>query len=317
MEKQEPKVSIVMPVRNGERYLADLIADVEKNLGIKDEIIVVNDGSNDNTGGLLNIWGNLDGRLRIINTKGVGIVKSLNIGIQESSNDLIARFDVDDRYSAKRIESQRKLFTASIGVIFSDYKFISETNKYLGTIPTALFHSPTVISLVKSQRTPHPSVMFRKDVFLECGGYLEEDFPAEDLSLWLRMSRSSQLIGIAEVNLKYRLNKNSISSRNRSLALNQKNNVLRKYGISGLEIQNCLDNWYQYSRAYEDTNLGNERKILFFMDLFSAIEKFGWNLEKNELEHIKKYILTNTSLLPNFLGLGYYKMKRTLKRVIS
>ncbi len=314
MQNRESRVSVVMPVRNGEEFLSDAVADIKKNIDSIDEIIVINDGSVDRTEIILKEWRKRDSRVNIINTNGVGIVKSLNLGINEAQNNLIARFDVDDRYSPTRISVQRKAFERDTAAVFTDYAIISETNKYLGTIPTALFNNQTAISLVKSQRTPHPSAMLNKEAFLDVGGYLVDDFPAEDLSLWLRMSKSYKLKGVPNVSLRYRLNKKSITHQNRSLAIKKKDFVLEKYQISKTSIKNCMESWSETMKSYEETSLGAERKILLFQDLLIAVNKYGGITEQGQLKDIQRRLIKDFMLLPNILGLSYFKLLRNITR---
>lgn len=316
MTLSSKNVSAIMPVRNGAEFLTNVIQNIEANMEKTDEIIVINDGSEDCTKSMISQWQKRDHRVRLINTDGIGIVSSLNLGLREASNNLIARFDVDDSYSVNRIRRQREEFDSDTGAIFTDYSFFSSKRKFLGIIPTGVFHSPTVVSLFNSQRTPHPSVMFRKDICLSVGGYKSEDFPAEDLSLWIRMSNESKLRGISENLLSYRLSENSITGRNKSIVRAAKHRVLAKNRINYETINDCLETWKEIFLMYElSTNYAFERKLFMLYDLVSISTQFEYGSNRKRLNEIRNYLMKNPLLIPKSLNLSYYKLLRKFARV--
>ena len=178
-----------MAVKNGAPFLENSLTQIKKNISTGDEVIIVNDGSVDSTIKILEKWKRKIENLRILDSRGLGLVYSLNLGIREASNEWIARFDVDDNYSDNRLAEQRTLIENNVAAIFCDYNFFDHSNKSLGFIPTGILPSATALSLISSQRTPHPGVIFSKTAAYAAGLYRSEDFPAEDISLWLRMAK--------------------------------------------------------------------------------------------------------------------------------
>jgi glycosyltransferase involved in cell wall biosynthesis len=267
------KLSVLMSVRNGEQFLPNSITDIESNVSLDDEIIVIDDGSHDETGNMLRNWERTNGRVRVITTEPIGLVKALNLGLKEASNDWIARFDVDDRYPRNRLSTQRSLISSETSAIFCDYEFWAESHASLGVIPGAIFPSATAMSLVSSQRTPHPGVTFNRLFVMEAGGYREEDFPAEDISLWLRMSKSGNLVTAPKVLLNYRLSQTSISGGNRNLALAKTQRLIQDIGIDSKSVDNCLENWQDIFDEYSKVELGSERKVLFYRDLKNSLRQ--------------------------------------------
>lgn len=256
-----------MPVKNGSRYLADSLRVIFSNASLDDEVIIINDGSTDNTLEILNLSKKDFPNLRIITTKGIGIVKALNLGLVESSHEWIARFDVDDMYTENRINKQRAIIDDGIAAIFCDYELVLDNGVSTGVIPSPVDNLATIISLLYSQQTPHPGVVFNKNLIIDAGGYLEDDFPAEDLSLWLRASRVGKLVSVPEVLLKYKISNTSTSGSRQKEAKSQTLILIQKYG---LPINFIKQNFDELSRTYQNYSklpFSVERRLLFMRNM--------------------------------------------------
>jgi glycosyltransferase involved in cell wall biosynthesis len=275
-------VSAVMPIKNGEKYLESAIQQLTRTLGVNDEIIVVNDASIDKTDSLLRKWARSDDRVMVINNPQPGLTNALNLGIKETSRNWIARFDVDDSYAVDRIDEQRKRIKPGVGLIFSDYDTYSPTGENLGTIPSALFASPTALSLISSQRTAHPSALFLKSAFVDAGGYKTEDFPAEDLSLWLRMIKTTEAISVPRTLLHYLIAPNSVSNTKYSSAKIKTAELLDTYKIDKRYYLDVLENFKNYNEQYKKENYGTERTILMYRDIlkYSKYYKSSTNTDQ-------------------------------------
>lgn len=290
-------ITALMPVKNGTSYIQTSLTQIQLACKATDEIIVIDDFSDDNTAQIVKNASKQDARIRLIKNSIPGIVGALNLGLSEASNDWIARFDVDDKYESNRIEEQRARISSNIIGVFSDYDFFSEDVPYLGIMPSAINSDAVAISLISSQRTPHPSILFNKASVLEVGGYQQKDFPAEDLSLWLRMSRVGKLISIPKVLLHYRISSGSVTGTKRRAANSMKRRLLENIGINSRSIQKVLDDFEQIIENYGEENYSNEREILLIRDLL-MIQKNN-NTEariKNKIRsHIFVYALKNAT----------------------
>ena len=261
-------VSIVLPVRNGEKYLNTAIESVTGFAREFDQIIIIDDGSTDVTFQILEKWSKRDSRVTLIKTEGIGLADSLNLAISSAVHDWIARADVDDIYSPDRINTQINLISSEVVAIFSDYKIFSSSGDYLGEIPTAVFPLPMKLSLVSGNRTPHPSVLFKKDAAIAAGGYLNSEFPAEDLGLWVRIQKLGELISSPVSLLNYTVSANSVTSSQRKSSIQQRRRVTSKLVFSDKEIvQFCFD-FNSYIREYLTLSAGHKRIVLLYKDLF-------------------------------------------------
>jgi glycosyltransferase involved in cell wall biosynthesis len=255
-----------MPVRNGMKYLDSALSNLEVCASKADEILIINDGSTDGTLQKLNEWASDKPQVRILNNPGQGLVSALNFGLAESECKWIARFDVDDISQPSRLTEQRKLLGNQIAGIFSDYEVIDESGASLGVIPSAVDPEAVSLSLVTSQRTAHSSVLLNKEIALGAGGYREEDYLAEDLSLWLRMSRLGLLKSVPTSLMRYRLNGSSISNSRRAQMIQKKDELLKSIGVNQVDIKKFDENWEETWNGYRNHSLADDRKILSYRD---------------------------------------------------
>lgn len=283
------KISGVLPVHNGELFIENSLPGILSTFKHDDELIIINNGSSDLSEKLLKRWSSQDSRINLITTKNPNLVESLNIGIQACKNDWVARFDIDDIYSPERLLRQRESLTKNTVAVFTDYEFIKTTGETLGVIPSAIFPSAVSVSLISSQRTPHPSVVFSKEAVESVGGYRDVDFPAEDLSLWLRLSRIGNLISIPLPLLKYRLNQGSVSEKNRQLIKHKTRYLYENIGIHVVDIGTVIDNSEVILKSYEQFPQGEIRKILLIKELLS-ITLNSRSINQNNSKRIKKII---------------------------
>jgi len=308
-------VSVVMPVKNGARYIHESIASIMACTTPFDEVIIIDDGSDDETHRLLQGYLTQFSNLRVEMSPGVGIVEALNYGIEISKNEWIARFDVDDHYGANRLFEQRKLIAPGVAVIFSDYCFKDSKGNKLGIVPSAISPEATALSLVNSFRTAHPSALLYRPIFTKSGKYQKTDFPAEDLGLWLRMLRHGTLISAPKVLLFYSLSSGSVSSEYRSVMIHRRLELLSKYGIPGKDIEYVWRNWKKITSSYKNFPFSSKRKILLCRDLISATSLFGGRIEQIAALFIAFRLFLNPINFMSLILLIFEKKKRDSTRV--
>lgn len=306
-----PPITFLMPVKNGEKFVHEAIQNIEQMRQIYDEVLIVDDGSVDNSIKELSRYLSIE-NIRIIKNTNSGLANALNLGIKEATNSLIARVDVDDSYASDRILKQLNVVGPNTVAVFSDYEFIDQKLRSFGVAYSAIFPQAVSASLITSQRTAHPSVLLKKEAVIAAGYYNQQDFPAEDLSLWLRMSRIGELISFPEVLLKYRLNPSGVSATKRKIMLRKKNDLIKNVGLNLKDLLFLKNKAYEIAAKYENFENCSERKILFGRDLILISRIFE---EHHEFAGIGTKILSkcvfcrNQGLLP--VGkLAYQKVKR-------
>ena len=187
----KPSVSIVMPVYNGESTIVAAVESIINQTFTDWELIIIDDGSTDNTKNLISAFRNE--KIRYYKTANRGIAKALNFGIKLSRSAIICRMDADDVCDIRRIEYQFNYLQEhpKVEVVASLIEYHGDRNVnagyalYVDEINRLLdSHSIRTKRFVESP-IAHPSVMFRKSLISKYGGYNEGHLP-EDYELWLR-----------------------------------------------------------------------------------------------------------------------------------
>ncbi len=111
-----PTVSVVIPTFNRAQFLKRSISSVLAQLREGDELIVVDDGSTDDTPEVL---GEFEGRIRILEGTHQGVGAARNRGVQAGENEIVAFMDSDDEWMPGKMDLQRRLFTEDPGVLFT------------------------------------------------------------------------------------------------------------------------------------------------------------------------------------------------------
>jgi glycosyltransferase involved in cell wall biosynthesis len=307
-------ISFLLPVKNGEKFIDRSLRYMEQNLSADDEIVIVNNGSTDNTLNILNNWAKFKSNVNIIDSQKKGLVNALNTGIAAAEKEWIARFDVDDIYPANRISETKKFLKYDISCVFTDYQLGTDSGKVLGIIPSAIGADQTYLSLVSNRRTAHPSACFNRTAAIEVGGYLEEDFPSEDLSLWLRLSHVGKLVSIPKVLLNYRLSPNSVSNINRTKAINMKNTLIKNFKFDNEIFNKCVEQLSLTQVSYMNEMLGSKRYVLHLYDLWMLSTKT--NLSNLGVSRkIVQVILTSLQNYPAIGNLAWDKFTRQINRL--
>jgi glycosyltransferase involved in cell wall biosynthesis len=296
-------VTLLLPIRNGELFVDGIIETMVANSLSTDEILIINDGSTDETLKLVEFWASREPRIKLISTEGIGLVQSLNLGFSESKYNWIARFDADDRYEIDRLQKQRELIGENISVIFADYSIFLNGKKFAGTIPSPVNHYATLLSLLNSQQTAHPVSLINKEKFNLSGGYLESEFPAEDLGLWARMSRHGQLISCPEKLFSYSLSKTSVSAVRRKEALQKKKEIVQTLLPDLKDIFDSRSTALTIFNSYSGLPLEAERKILFIRNLRSFKNTTGikTDAEGKKLPNFYWYLIFHPFKILTFL----------------
>ena len=312
------KITGVLPVHNGEKFIDTSLPLILRNLNADDELIIIENGSTDGTNKKLQKWVSIDSRINLIFTKTPGLVKALNLGVEESFNNWIARFDIDDNYEPDRLKYQRASLNEKTVAIFTDYDFFSDSYNYLGTIPSALDANAVAVSLISSQRTAHPSVLFSKEAVINAGGYRGMDFPAEDLSLWLRMSRFGDLISIPNTLLHYRLSTESITSKKRNEAKNITKKLLTDIGINQKNIVSLIANFESIIELYKKYNYSRERELLILKDLYhlSKDGELESKLRKKVNQLLIQFIPKHAVNIPNLKAVKLLRKEQVLRNKV-
>ena len=116
VDPMTPKVSVVLPVRNGARWLGEALRSVHSQTFADWELLAIDDGWTDQTPGILEDWAARDRRTRVIRQESLGLIAALNRGLDEARGPLLAELDADDRALPDRLDRQVRHLEANPAV---------------------------------------------------------------------------------------------------------------------------------------------------------------------------------------------------------
>ena len=211
IEKQQRKkhtmnpyeIDVIIPVFNGEKYLAETLVSVQKQTLLPARIIVVNDGSTDKTAEIIASFSQSDRRiipLHLPQNRGPSAAR--NAGIETSSAPFVAFLDADDIWLPEKLETQVEVFQQvgpETGFVHSSYFVIDNTTE--NQIPGVNVMPPTRrgdIFLPLLLRGiflsgSASSVLVRRAVLDQAGPFDEGLFYGQDWDMWIRLARISHV----------------------------------------------------------------------------------------------------------------------------
>jgi glycosyltransferase involved in cell wall biosynthesis len=205
-------VTVVMPVFNGEAYLAEAIESILHQDLDDLELLVLDDGSTDRSVEI--VQGYQDPRVRLLQSpQNLGVVATLNRGLDAARSVYVARMDADDISLPGRLSAQVALMEEdrAVGVCGSWVRFF-------GTLPDRVWECETEHEAIRSRHLfspalSHPAVMLRKDVLDRFGLRYAPDFRyAQDYELWTRCAEHTRMANVPRVLLHYRWHTGMIST---------------------------------------------------------------------------------------------------------
>lgn len=183
-----------MPCRDAAAHLPAAIASVQGQTFGDYEVIAVDDGSADETFRLLYAWAQRDGRVRVMQTHGRGLVGALASALAAARGDLVARMDADDLAASTRLEKQIALLeddpriaACGTGVEYFPPEAVRDGARRYESWLNGLNRPDDIARDIFIEcPLPHPTLMARRSTILGVGGYRELGWP-EDYDLVLRL----------------------------------------------------------------------------------------------------------------------------------
>ena len=204
----KPEVSVIFPAYNAERYLCEAIASILSQTFRNFELIIVDDGSADNTRSIIEDFAKKDLRIRpLFNERNRGVVESLNRAIDAAKGKYIARMDHDDISMPERLETQIRFLEEhpEISAVGSNVILIDDKGDTIGIRRLPETSEEIAQFLVLGNQLVHPTVMLRREVFDAVSKY-KKVLHAEDYHLWIEMVKKGlKLYNIQTPLMKYRM----------------------------------------------------------------------------------------------------------------
>jgi glycosyltransferase involved in cell wall biosynthesis len=200
-----PKVSVVMAVYNGARYVGQAVDSILGQTLDDFEFLIVNDGSTDNTPMILRSYD--DPRISILdNERRIGLASSLNRGISRARAEYIARQDADDISYPERLFRQVRYLDQhpGVGVLGATTQWIDSENGPLQVWPLGGDNAVLQRRLMWTCPLIHGSTTFRRQCVSEVGGYDDSMRTGQDYDLWLRISETWDIACLPDILYTYR-----------------------------------------------------------------------------------------------------------------
>lgn len=215
MTPQAPRISILMPVFNADRYLEQSLRSILDQTFRDFELIAIDDGSTDETVNILNSFHD-DRIVVVINESRLGLPESLNKGILLAKGEYIARMDADDIADERRLELQHRFLVDNpdAGIVSSKIILIDGEGRTTGKWRREYSPEEIYYNLHFNNIIAHSTIMGKKSTFLEFKGYDSRYDKIEDLHLWQRISKQYALVILPRYLLKIRVHAESVSLKN-------------------------------------------------------------------------------------------------------
>lgn len=238
MIKMTPKVTVLMPVYNGERFLSEAIDSILTQTFTDFEFLIIDDGSTDRSAALIESYS--DPRIRLVrNSSNLGLIETLNKGFSLARGLYIARMDCDDVSFNDRLEKQISFMDGhpNVAVCGTWIKCIGRDEGYVFSYPTS--PEEIKVTLLFKNVVAHPSVVVRRGFFHQFNLKYENYFCAEDYHLWLQVSKHGDIANLPEVLLSYRVFDQSFSESNREAQLRSLKKIhaeeIKRFGLEPSE----------------------------------------------------------------------------------
>lgn len=257
MVENVPKISVVMPVYNADRFLVESIESILNQTYTNFEFIIISSNPTEKAKGILDNYQRRDARILVFYQEKKGIAFARNFGCQQAKGEYIAVMDADDISSLNRFEIQITFMEEhpDIGIVGSWADFIDENGTTFKKVrwPT----KPFVIgwNLFYLDCLVHVTILIRRDILKKLKFYTQADdgFP-EDYDLWTRAFFITKIANIPKSLAKYRMHKSN-NSLGLSLETKQFNTQIQ-YSM----IQNLLG---EISQPFLDKILSHDNSSIF------------------------------------------------------
>jgi glycosyltransferase involved in cell wall biosynthesis len=200
-------VTVLLPVYNGAATLAQALESILRQEHRDLELLVIDDASTDGSDAVIRQFAASDSRVvPVLHERNAGLSDTLNEGLERARHELVARMDQDDEALPERLGTQVAFLEANpaVAAAGSWVYHMGSQRRYDRLVRLPVEHSEIVALLERENCMYHPTMMMRRSVVLEAGGYRGAFKNAEDYDLWLRLARRHELANVPTPLLRYR-----------------------------------------------------------------------------------------------------------------
>lgn len=207
----EPMISVLMPVHNGAKFLTEAVNSILQQKYRNFELLIVDDGSNDQTNAIASWLRMLDKRIHVLWQEKSGIVAALNNAMNHASGKYLARMDADDIAHPLRLGLQAAMMEAEPRLVACGTDFVKFGNA-AQYVPTPRTDEDCKTLLMIESCFAHPTVMMRAQVIKQEGLEYRADAEfVEDYRLWTELAKFGKFANIPLPLLRYRVHGGQVS----------------------------------------------------------------------------------------------------------
>lgn len=201
-DKKLPLVTILIPVYNGSCFIGETMASIKKNKYPNYEVILVDDGSTDESKKVCREFAKKEKRVYFYGfSKNQGMGRVLNFGIQKAKGKYIGRLNQDDLITPNRLKKQVEFLEnhpdyVAVGgqiILFTDKEKIFD-RIYFPLTDEEIRKNWLILSPYSD-----PAVMYRKSAVLKTRGYSQRFWPADDIHMWYQLGKKGKLANLPQV----------------------------------------------------------------------------------------------------------------------
>jgi glycosyltransferase involved in cell wall biosynthesis len=303
----KPKLSVLMPVYNGEKYIHEAIDSILSQTFADFEFVIIDDASTDRSVDVIRSFG--DPRILFLqNDSNLGLIATLNRGLDTVSGEYVARMDQDDVSLPERFAKQVVFMDSNPKVAASGTwaRDIDEGGRIIGRRP----HVPVGRQMENDFWHPspmiHPSVMIRLE-HLGNVRYNPEAIHAEDYDLWLSLKKKHQLDNLPEYLLLYRVHPESITRMNPQDQAHSAHQILCRQ--TGLQIS--YEEFLELLGAARELN--PIRRVLLTRRLAKTLRRPYRRYLRQDLEYARSWMRPLKDRMKSQIQRSLYHAYRQIK----
>jgi len=266
-------VSVVIPVYNVEKYIEETVSSVLNQTHKNIELIIVNDGSNDNTFVQLTQLKEKDSRIAVINKPNSGVCDSRNRGLEKANGKFITFLDADDVWEPNFIEDCLNVFyfDDNIKAVYCKTQLINEKSEKLDKFIEAktIESSSHVLKWEKGYVASMGATIYYKEIVESAGKFDPRLSTAADQDFHLRIASITPIVGLNKTLFYYRVHKNNMHS---NISVMEKDHLLVFQNAKKLNLypsfwfkQKCFSNLYLILAGSWWKDGGNKVRGLYFI----------------------------------------------------
>jgi glycosyltransferase involved in cell wall biosynthesis len=310
------EVSVVIPAYNAARFIGTAIDSALAQSYRPSEIIIIDDGSHDNTRSVVEKY---NGIVKFIYQVNAGPAAARNRGIREASCEWIAFLDSDDYWDSEHLELLVKNADSNrdAALVYCGKKWVDEHGTLIqNSFEQTQFPSGWIFNdMFQANYISTTSVVLvRRDIVLKLGGFNETLRIAEDYDLWLRIAAISPICGVQSYTLNYRRHDSNLTlqsvrqCKSDLIVLDNAATMVQKGLVAAQNMPEQIDIRKRMKQSYTDAAIG-----MFYLGSFKDLRSLGLVAKKNRSLTGPLLIRWTLSWLPERFLIGLKKIYRYLK----